>query len=403
MLNKPEEQTNQMGSRKKLPLSQIAAGYCEEMGSTPESRAQWFRQMREKQPVRYRADPGFWEVFRYEDVERVLKDTNAFSVEFTRREGRTNFDLIGNTDPPRHRQMRNLASQAFSIRHVAELAPRISAIADELLEPVLAAGSMDFAQQFAYPFPVRVLAELLGIPQEDSQLFQRWAYQLIDLLPHPDDPNHSALRTYLSAQLDQQTKEPRGGLISSMLQASLDGERLSREHIAAIIEGLLIAGCIPPAALFNAAINRFNKQPEIYAELRSDPALIPGALEEVLRYDPPSNQPRLVKQKTALCGQEMHEEEIVLAWMGSANFDESRFAHPERFDIRRSSNPHLTLGYGIHSCLGAPLVRIEGKIMLEKLLARMQDIRSDPNKPIEYMEPRLGMIYRLPILFTPSH
>jgi cytochrome P450 family 109 len=392
-----------MSTRKKLPIPQIGAGYCPEMGTTPESRAQWFRQMREKQPVRYRADPGFWEVFRYEDVEQVLKDYHAFSVEYTRRPGRPNFDGIGNTDPPRHRQLRSLVSQVFSARHIAELAPRISTIADELLDPVLADGAMDFAQQFAFPFTVRVLAELLGIPQEDYQLFQRWAYQLVDLLPHPDDPDHSELGAYLSAQIAQQAKEPRGGLISSLLQASLDGEQLSPEHIASICEGLLLSGSVPPAALLNAVIGRFNQKPEIYAELRHDPVLIPGAIEEVLRHDVPSNQPRLVKQKTTLYGQKINEGEVILAWMGSANFDETHFTDPDHFDIRRAPNPHLTFGYGIHTCLGAPLVRMEGKITLEKLLASTQDIRSDPNKPIEYLDPRIGLIYRLPILFTSSH
>ncbi len=390
-----------MNTRKQLDIP-LTAGFREEMGSTPESRAIWFRTMQETQPIRYRTDGKFWEVFRYEDVQRVLADHATFSVHYIRLAGRPDVDSMSNTDPPAHRQLRNLVSQAFTPRYIARLAPRIRVIVDDLLNQVSATGNMDIAQQFAYLFPVRVIAEMLGVPPEDQEQFRRWSYQLLGVLPHPDDPEHSELAQYFSVLLDQRQKEPRDDLMSALLAAEVDGERMSREQVRALCELLLLAGNVTTTMLISHTFHRFIRQPKIVDTLRQEPSLIPTALEEVLRYEfSSSNMLRLVKRTTTLAGREIKEGEVVMAWLAAANFDESYFPHAEQFDIRRSFNPHLTFGYGVHYCLGAPLARLEGKIALESMLQRMRDIRSDPEHPMQYLEPKLDIIWRLPILFTP--
>ncbi len=390
-----------MSSRKHLNIP-LTAAFHEEMGYTPESRAAWFRKMQASQPIRYRPDGGFWEVFRYEDVQRVLTDHTTFSVEFIRLEGLPDVDDIGNTDPPRHRQLRNLVSQAFTPRRIAQLAPRIRSIVDDLLNQATTDGQMDIAQQFAYPFPVRVIAEMLGIPPEDQENFLQWSYQRLGVLPPSEHPQQGGLDAYLLELLDQREKEPRDDLMSALLAAEVDGERMDHKQVLVICEVLLFAGNITTTMLVNHAFHHFERHPEVFEELRLDPSLIPGALEEILRYEFSfTNLTRLAKRDSVLAGQEIKEGEAVIAWMGAANFDEKYFPHAEQFDIRRSPNPHLTFGNGIHYCLGAPLARLEGKIALERISERIQDIRDNPEHPIQYLEPRLDLIYSLPILFTP--
>ena len=390
-----------MITRRQLNIP-ITAGFSEEMGHTPQERATWFHKMQTSQPIRYRPDGGFWEVFRYEDVQRVLSDASTFSVEFVRIEGLPDIDDLGNTDPPLHRKLRNLVSQAFTPRRVAQLAPRIRSIVDELLDEAIANGQVDIAQQFAFPFPIRVIAELLGVPSEDKGKFLQWSYQL--LLGHSTsaEGQQGGLETYLLALLDQREKEPRDDLMSALLVAEVDGERMDHAQILGICEALLFAGNITTTMLVNHSFHHFAEHPEVFEELRQNPALIPGTLEEVLRYEFSfSNLARLVKQDTVLAGQTIKEGDAVIAWMGAANFDENHFPHAEQFDPTRSPNPHLTFGNGIHYCLGAPLARLEGKIALERISERIHDIRSNPEQLIQYMEPKLDLIYSLPILFTP--
>ncbi len=389
-----------MTTRQRLNIP-LTAGFTEEMGNTPESRARWFHTMQTSEPIRYRADGGFWEVFRYEDVQHVLSDASTFSVEFIRVEGMLDTDDLGNTDPPLHRKLRNLVSQAFTPRRVAQLAPRIRAIVDELLNEAIANGQVDIAQQFAFPFPIRVIAELLGVPPQDQQKFLQWSYQLLAGI-HSSDEQQGGLDEYLLALLDQHAKEPRDDLMSALLVAEVDGERMDRIQILGICEALLFAGNITTTMLVNHSFHHFSRHPEVFEELRHNPALIPGTLEEVLRYEFSfANLTRLVKHDTVLAGQAIKAGDAVLAWMGAANFDEKHFPHSEQFDSKRSPNQHLTFGNGIHYCLGAPLARLEGKIALERIAERIQDIRSNPDRPIQYMEPKLDLIYRLPILFTP--
>jgi cytochrome P450 len=371
-----------------------------EMGQTPEERAAWFHKMQETRPISFQAEYDLWEVFRYADIQRVLLEHETFSSEYVRIAGLPDVDDLGNTDPPRHQQLRTLVSKVFTPRSISQLAPRITAIVDNLLDKVIMDGHMDIARQFAFPLPVLMIAELLGIPAKDKDRFIRWSYQLMGAMPNPHDPNYKELTDYFREILIQREKDPRDDLLSALLLAEAAGEHLTRDEVIAIGATLLLAGHITTTMLITHAIHRFDRHPEIYDALRADFSLIPGALEEVLRYEfSMSNLIRLVKRDTTLGGQPMKKGQVVLAWVGAANFDEMVFPHSDQFDIRRSPNPHVTFGYGVHVCLGAPLARLEGKIAFERILERMQDIRCDAQNSARFMQ-TTSFIQSLPIFFA---
>jgi len=377
----------------------------QEMGRTPEENAAWFRKMQETRPVSFQPEYNLWEVFRYEDIQRILLEHETFSCEYVRIEGLPDADDLGNTDPPRHQQLRTLVSKVFTPRSISQLAPRITAIVDRLLDRVMMDGCMDIAMVFAFPLPVLMIADLLGVPPEDKDRFIRWSYQLMGAIPNPHDPNYKELTDYFRELLIQRENDPRDDLMSALLTAEAAGEHLTRDEVIAICATLLMAGHITTTMLITLAIRRFDRKPEIYDALRADPSLIPGALEEVLRYDfSTSHLIRLVKRDTVLGGQPIKKGQIVAAWTAAANFDETVFPHSDQFDIRRSPNPHITFGHGVHVCLGAPLARLEGKIAFERILERMEDIRCDSQNPAGFMQ-QSSFIQSLPILFkarTPS-
>ncbi|HZR38479.1 MAG TPA: cytochrome P450 [Ktedonobacteraceae bacterium] len=327
---------------------------------SPEAQAAWYREMHANQPIRYQPEYDLWEVFCYDDVQRVLTDYRTFSAEilvenFPETEGM-------NTDPPQHGHYRGLVSKAFTPRRVTQLIPRVASMVDEILEQGSTDGWIDIVEQLAYPLPVRVIGEMLGVPTEDKERFRIWSYQLFGFLPNQDN---SELMNYFYDQLDQRAKEPSDDLMSALLAAEQDGARLTREEAAGMCVGLLAAGNVTTTLLLGLATRRFVKQPEVFQQIRHDPSLIPGVIEELLRYEfVGAYNMRVARCDTTIKGCEIKEGQVVMAWLSAANFDETHFPHAEQFDIRRSPNPHLTFGHGIHFCLGAPLARMEAKVAL---------------------------------------
>ena len=367
--------------------------------SSPESQSAWYRTMQETMPVRYQPDYDLWEVFRYDDVQRVITEHATFSAQVLLE----NFDDVGglNSDPPDHRRYRTIAGKAFTARRVAQLEPRITAIVDEILEQGSAEGRLDIVEQLAYPLPVRVIGEMLGVPAEDKERFRTWSYQLLGMVPNKEDPTNSELRNYFSRMIDMRQKEPCDDLMSALLAAETNGERLSAEEVQQLCISLLVAGNVTTTVLLSLAARRFTQHPEIYQQLRADPALIPNAIEEILRYDfAHVNFMREARHDTTIGDKKIKEGQIVMAWLSAANFDETHFPHADQFDIKRSPNPHLTFGNGIHFCLGAPLARLEGKIALESMVAHWSDIRADPERPIQYLNPKIDLMQSFPVLFT---
>ncbi|HEX7733741.1 MAG TPA: cytochrome P450 [Ktedonobacteraceae bacterium] len=370
----------------------------QEMADSVESRIVWYREMRESQPVRYDQKNKVWEVFRYKDVQRVLLDHAEYSMNGTIP---ANFpSTLGRSDPPRHRQLRSLVSKAFTPRRIEELAPRLAELIDELLEPVLTSEKMDVMADLTYPLPVRVIAEMLGLPERDQERFRVWSYELLEHFTRGGSSDHTDLYSYFSDLLEERKRDPQEDLISSLLEAEEDGARLTREEILHMCLELMMAGNVTTTMLLSFALDRFSKHPEIYEALRADPSLIPSALEEALRYDfSEISLRRTARQDMVLDGYEIKAGEMIVAWVGAANFEEEYFPHAEQFDIRRSPNPHLTFGYGIHVCLGAPLARLESRIALERIVARFSAIRPDPEKPFRRKQ---GQMQQLGLFFTPA-
>jgi cytochrome P450 len=370
----------------------------EKIGDSVESRIAWYREMRENQPVHYNQEHNIWEVFRYKDVQRVLLDHADYSVKNTLPEHFPS--TLGKSELPRHRQLRSLVSKAFTPRRIEELTPRLVEIIDGLLEPALVSGKMDVMPDLTYPLPVRVIAEMLGLPAQDQEQFRVWSYQLLDQFTRGGNPDNSELFRYFSELLDKRKQDPQADLMSSLLAAEEDGAHLTREEILFMCLEMMMAGNVTTTMLLSYALDRFSQHPEIYEALRADPSLIPGALEETLRYDFSTiSLRRTARQDLVLDGHEIKAGEMIVAWVGAAHFEEDYFPHAERFDIRRSPNPHMTFGYGIHVCLGAPLARLESKIALEQIVTHFSSLRPDPEKPLLRKD---GHMQQLGLAFTPA-
>ncbi len=254
----------------------------------------WYEWMRRESPVHVDPQSGALSVFGYDDVQRVLSDFEAFSSERGRREGSSALGAsLISSDPPRHRQLRNLVTQAFTPRAVALLAPRITAIIDELLDQVAAAGRMDFIEDLAYPLPVIVIAEMLGIPASGRAQFRRWSDAIVSpgAAPAPGQPSfmdaQREMAMYFGRLIAERGAEPRDDLISHLVAAEIDGQRLSAIELIGFCVLLLVAGNETTTNLLGNAILCFDEQPGAYERLREQPGLIPDAVEEVLRYRSP--------------------------------------------------------------------------------------------------------------------
>jgi cytochrome P450 len=378
----------------------------------------WFRSMQAEHPV-HRDDNGLWHVFTYADVARVLSDPSTFSSDdraFNPRQediDRFSQGSIVNLDPPRHRQLRSLVAQVFTPRVIAGLTGRIEEITRELLDRVRDRETFDLVDTLAYPLPVTVIAQLLGIPAQDMPLFRRWAEGLFSIqgvdsstLPSEElnaqvAPIIREMNTYLLEQIRARRRRPTDDLIGRLTGARVDGEGLQDDEIVGFAGVLLLAGHVTTTALLGNAVLCLDRHPEALAELRADCALLPDAIEEVLRYRSPF--PRLSRVTTCEVGlgdQVIPAARLVMPWVGAANRDPARFADPERFDIHRQTAGQLAFGHGIHFCIGAPLARLESRIALGMLLDRYREIAVDRaatqyNNPWTMVAPR-----RLPVHVT---
>jgi cytochrome P450 len=379
----------------------------------------WLEQSRQRGQVHYDAKQQSWQVLGHPESVAVLSDPATFSSDlshlFPVQEDLALFQK-GNfvrMDPPRHRKLRGLVSQAFTPRMVAGLEPRIAEVTTELLDAT-GGERLDLIESLGYPLPVIVIAELLGIPSTDRPTFRRWADTLFDQANiDPDDslqkvgeeavasvaPTMHEMNTYLLDYIRSRLANPGQDLTSKLLQAEVDGERLDDQEIVGFVGLLLLAGHITTTALLGNTIVTFEENPDAAAQIRADPSLLPAAIEEVLRYRTPF--PRLARLATtnAQVGDvEIPAQGLILVWLTAANRDVRVFADPNRFDIHRKPNPHLTFGHGIHFCLGAPLARLEARIALKIMLDRYRDITVASDTPVEYRNPWLMVsVNKLPL------
>ena len=366
----------------------------------------WFEEMRTLHPVFYDERTHLWQVFCYEDVSAVITDYNRFSSQAFGVTGSFLKDTLVAKDPPDHRKLRNLVNQAFTPRAVARLSDYITQITQELLDQVRPQGKMDIVSDFAFPLPAKVIAELLGVPSEDWNIFQRWAR--VD----SSDPNlarqeagrsmQEEMSDYFSKLLEERRRAPREDLISALSTAEVDGERLSEYELVKFCTLLLAAGQETTKNLIANAIVCFTDYPDRMERLIREPALMPTAIEEVLRYLPPVwFLFRQTRTDVELAGQHIPANQLVLAWTASANRDPAQFPDPDRFDIGREPNRHLAFGHGIHFCVGAPLARLEARIALPMMLEQLRNLQRVEGFPITVQMGIVFVIRSLPITFQP--
>jgi len=354
-----------------------------------------YARLREEDPVHWSELMEAWVLTRYEDVVAVLTDSrfsadrrqarNRFADEIARREeefgpfGRTRTMLT--SDPPEHTRLRRLVSKAFTPRMVEALRPRIQAIVDDLLDSVVDDGRMDVIADLAYPLPVIVIAEMLGVPPEHRSEFKHWSDEIVGVLGGPLVPEETLQRSrvavhqlaeYLSGVIAERRQEPREDLVSGLIAAEEQGQILSEDEMLATAMLLLVAGNETTTNLIGNGMLGLLRDPDQLERLRADPSLVPVAVEELLRYDGPVQATgRVAMEDMEIGGRKVTAGQAVITVLGAANRDPAQFADPDQLDLERRPNEHVAFGDGIHFCLGAPLARAEGQIAFETLLRRI--------------------------------
>jgi pimeloyl-[acyl-carrier protein] synthase len=380
-----------------------------------------YHRLRSEDPVHWDPFLHAWVVTRYDDVVRVLMDFSALRTatpEQLTKLGLPDLSPIAQVmvkqmlfmDPPAHTRLRALCSQAFTPRRVEILRAHIQDIANRLLDSVLARGEMDLIADFAGPLPAIVTAEMLGVPISDYPQLRGWSSDFAGMLGNfQHNPNLAdrvlvslnEMTAYFRESIREQRVHPRDGLIHSLLTAEMDGDRLSDEEVVANLIVTMVGGQETTTNLIGNGILTLLRNPDVTAELRGDLGLIPTAIEELLRYESPSQHTaRLAPQDVEIGGKQICKRQAVIAVMGAANRDPERFPDPDRLDIRRKDNRHVAFGWGEHFCFGAPLARIEGQIAFATVLRRLRDLRLKPG-PITWRE-NLGLrgLKALPVVFA---
>jgi cytochrome P450 len=372
----------------------------------------------------------FWLVTDYDEGSRALLD-RAFTVDAASvmspeqaagaseipEEFKPLQRNILTVDPPEHTRLRKLVQPSFTASAIERLRPRIQQITDDLLDAAEAAAlergerapdrTMELIPQFSYPLPVTVICEMLGIPPEDREQTRLWSESLLSAqTPEGQEEirrNIRAFMDYLHGLFAEKREIPGDDMISQLLQVEVDGDRLTEDEILAMVFILFVAGHITTVNLIANGVFALLTHPDQLEKLRNDPALVPNAVEEVLRYYGPAETTtaRFARDDVELGGQEIARGESLLVVLAAADRDPARFADPQAFDItREDANRHIAFGKGVHACLGAPLARVEGQVALETLFRRYPDLRlAVPADEITWAPSFLRSLTRLPLLF----
>jgi cytochrome P450 len=343
------------------------------------------------------ADHQTWMITRMEEAVRVLKDHAHFTVNPTSIGVEDPFriniaDATSNqsaflfrdsmiaVDEPDHRRLRRLVSQAFTPRYIESLRPNIQHMADELLDAVQDQGQMDLVQDFAYPLPINVISNMLGVPQADQPQIRVWSEALVTgmrgLGGRPDEQTLAHMRAfaaYARQLVAFKRQHPADDLTSQLVQLEEEGDHLSEAEMLSMITLLIFAGHETTSNLIGIGTLTLLDHPDQLEQLKADLSLVPSAVEELLRFNGPvfTGAPRFATEDLELAGQHIKKGDALVIALSSANRDEAQFTQPDELDIARQLNRHIAFGQGIHICLGAPLARLEGEIAFTTLLRRM--------------------------------
>ena len=377
-----------------------------------------YHRLRAEDPVHH-SPLGFWVLTRYEDVSSVLRDPRfvkeplaalvaaRFGAEVPRGVGLSMLDR----DPPDHTRLRSLVSKAFTPRVVEGLRPRIQQIVDGLITRAEAAGSIDLIEEFAYPIPVNVICEMLGVPVADHERFKGWSLDIargldsIWLPPDSEVPRRSAaarhaISDYFRGLIAERRAAPRGDLLSALIAAEEAGDKLNEEELLATCILLLIAGHETTVNLIGNGVLALLRHPAELSRLRATPGLITSAVEELLRYDGPVQRTaRVAGADATIGGRTIAKGDMVMPFIGAADRDPAQFPDPDRLDLSRSDNRHIAFGWGIHFCLGAPLARVEGQIAIDALVRRLPGLELVNHEPEYRQSLTLRGLKTLPVKF----
>jgi len=380
-----------------------------------------YRRLREEDPVHWDPFLHAWVVTRYNDVMQVLSSFSADRTptpEQLSRMGLGDLTPIAQVmvqqmlfmDAPAHTRLRGLCAEAFTPHRVEALRAHIQDIANRLLDKVQGAGRMEVIADFAAPLPAIVTAEMLGVPTSDHQQLKSWSADFAEMLGNfQHNPNRvmrvrrslEGMLEYFRRMIAELRKKPRPGLINSLLTAEVQGDRLSDAEVIANSILTMVGGQETTTNLIGNGIVTLLRNPQEANRLRQDRSIIGSAVEELLRYESPSQYTgRLAPEDIEMGGKKISKRQAVLAVMGAANRDPERFPDPDRLDLTRKDNRHVAFGWGPHFCFGAPLARIEGQIAFATVLERLHDMRLDPG-PLVWRE-NLGLrgLTALPVSFS---
>ncbi|MXY46708.1 MAG: cytochrome P450 [Chloroflexi bacterium] len=339
-----------------------------------------YDRLRDKDPIhRMRLINGYV-LTRYDDVDTVLRDHQRFS----KNDGAYDeYRSMLHHDPPDHTRLRSLVSKAFTPRSVRELTPRVQRIVDELLADLDGKDKFDMIGSFAYPLPVTVIAEMLGIPVQDMDRFNHWSND-ISLTIEPmlnDEQIHRVKRAtddlyeYFESIIEQRRRKPEDDMITALLNAEDEGDKLTHEELLSTLVLLLVAGNETTRNLIGNGMYALLKNPDQLQRLRDKPQMLDSAIDELLRYDSPVQlDGRLVHNDVEIAGQQISAGQRVLCAIGAANRDPAAFSQPDKLDIGRNEKSHIAFGRGIHHCLGAPLALLEARAAFSYILDRFSDI-----------------------------
>ncbi|MCH5586405.1 cytochrome P450 [Shimazuella sp. AN120528] len=366
-----------------------------------------------------------WLVHRYDDAlsilkdKRFLKDMRKFQpqqIEEEKLQENTSVSVLVEwlktmpnmltVDPPDHTRLRRLVSKAFTPRMIDGLQPRIQEIADELLDKVMDKNTMDLIEDFAYPLPILVISEMLGIPKNDRNQFRGWTQKIekASLDPKQAGMVAAALEDfirYIKALINEKRKSPRDDVISSLIEAYEEGDKLSENELISTIWLLITAGHETTANLIANGMLALMQHPEQMNLLRHNPSLLSTAVEELLRYTGPVMIiNRIAGEDIALHEQNIRKGDNIVISIASTNLDLNKFTHPDELNIARDEAEHLAFSTGIHHCLGAPLARLEGKIAFGTLLRRFPHLRLNTKiDQLHYQASTLRSLEKLPVTF----
>ena len=384
-----------------------------------------YRRMREEEPT-HRSPLGFYVFTRYDDCLTVLRHPQmssdqrhaAGAIEFLEQqpaarkmaeamEGKRPFLLL---DPPDHTRLRGLVSKAFTPRTVEGLRPRIQQVVDELIDDVQPKGAMEVVEDLAYPLPVIIICEMLGVPPSDHERFKDWSRDLArgldpDFVQPMDSLEHRfetvlAFHEYFRELIARRRSDPGDDVLTALVHAEEQGDTLTEDEVLGTCTLLLVAGHETTVNLIGNGVLALLRHRDQLEKLWADRALIKGAVEEILRYDPPVQfDGRVAMADIEVGGVTVAQGEQPILILAAANRDPLQFDAPEVFDITRADNRHLSFGHGLHFCLGAPLARLEGQLALGTLVGRLPLMELATDEPVYKENLILRGLAELPITF----